>query len=73
MLLENLKYDLFVADHKRQLAAEASKVGTFSKEELIEISTAMHWHGVKLMHLGRAIRNYVENPFGKYFCKEQMK
>lgn len=54
-------------DHKVFLAQEAKKLGIVDKQELRELSGAMVVHGVRLVELLRAMRNYVQNPFGKYF------
>lgn len=67
----NTKYDPIHADHKRHLALCAQQVGTFSREELKELSDAMKHHGVRLGHLVRALRSYAQSPFGKYFCMER--
>lgn len=54
-------------EHKRFLVAESKKLGTFSKEELRELSGAMAYHNLKLGELLRAMRTYCADPFGKYF------
>lgn len=61
------KYNAVNNDHKIFLAQEAKKIGKFTKDELRELSGSMEKHGVKLFELLRAMRNYVQNPFGKYF------
>jgi hypothetical protein len=53
--------------HKAFLAAEAKKLGTFSKEELRELSGAMAYHNLKLAEILRAMRTYRDDPWGKYF------
>lgn len=54
-------------DHRLYLDQECLKLQNFSLTEKNELSDAMHFHGLKLLELMRAMRNYVQNPFGKYF------
>lgn len=61
------KYNYKIEDHKIWLFQESKKIGTFSREELRELSGAMVVHGVELCGLLRAMRGYVQNPFGNYF------
>jgi hypothetical protein len=60
-------YDKFNNDHKLFLAQESKCLGKFTREELRELSNAMHHHKLKLAELLRAMRSYIANPFGKYF------
>lgn len=62
------RYNPNELDHKAFLAAEAKKLGTFSREELREFSSAMANHNLKLGELLRAMRTYRDDPWGKYFC-----
>jgi hypothetical protein len=59
-------YNAENVEHKAFLAAEAKKLGNFTKEELRELSGAMVYHNLKLAELLRAMRTYCADPFGKY-------
>lgn len=60
-------FDKSNVDHLDFLKQELKKIGNFSEQETVELSEAMQFHSVNLISLVRAMRNYVQNPFGKYF------
>lgn len=60
-------YDKNNIEHKDFLLQQAKKLEKFTAEELKELSDAMHYHGLRILELFRAMRNYVQNPFGKYY------